>query len=366
MQPQAVGILWIILIFALVPFSLYGFLRVNSGLVHKDYHLPGEQDVGGRIPLGLVNVDFNSTHLRVYAYTYHNEQSNVTHRGKMLLTPEDMLEKHKLPLKTLKHLNQSNVMSFVFVMASQASRFSQSMDAIRSIQELYPNHTILYYDWGLLPEQVVKLERLCQVQRREMNLSDYPGYRDLVSFIQMSKIFCIMESLIDHNGVFWVDTTVRLKDRNVIDLAFDRAISSDGFVFLSKAPHSSLSATHSTTYRYFPTDKMAQRAQVQAGTYAMLIYKTKKVFHNILWWWFLCSLNTRCISPVDTLDCNFSNNSTGHCHRFDQSVSNILASNLYGHNATEYSMDVKYRNGLITKRVFKQVNEPLYCDENKP
>ena len=42
------------------------------------------------------------------------------------------------------------------------------------------------------------------------------------------------------------------------------------------------------------------------GARGVLIYKTEKVFKNILLFWILCALNEHCIQPIKTLDCNWT------------------------------------------------------------
>jgi hypothetical protein len=82
-------------------------------------------------------------------------------------------------------------------------------------------------------------------------------------------------------------------------------------------------------YDFLPTDKEVMKKQYQGVTYAVLMFKTKKVFDNILWWWFLCSLNLDCMAPILHLGCKFDSEDRmrtfAHCHRFDQSATNILA-----------------------------------------
>ena len=75
----------------------------------------------------------------------------------------------------------------------------------------------------------------------------------------------------------------------------------------------------------------------------IIMYNTKEVYWNIIHWWLLCSLDKDCISPPgSTLKCvrnafkmpfHFWN----HCHRYDQSVINILAANYYNYNMYYYA-----------------------------
>ena len=54
----------------------------------------------------------------------------------------------------------------------------------------------------------------------------------------------------------------------------------------------------------------------------------------------LCALEHQCISPIGRTYCNFSQGrwkSYVNCHRYDQSVINILLSNAFDYNITRYT-----------------------------
>lgn len=354
MQGRTFIIIWGLFAFALVPFSLYSFLIAKVG--HAQHPLlPGKIIIEERAPLEEVKELFKRSNLQAFIYSFKDTINNQTHRGKVMYAPEDILQKHHLPFKYMSTLNQTNVMDFVFVMASGASHFDESKDAIASIQRAFPNHTILYYNLGLSSDQVEDISILCNVKYKPFNLDIYPmaSYKSTAAFYSVAKIYTIMDALIRHNGVFWVDTAFRIKKRHVFNRAFDKVVKNGGFTFMSYATHSTFAATHPSMYGFLPTVESMQKNTPQSGTYAILMYKTEKIFDNILWWWFVCSLNSHCIMPTTKIKCDFSNGTMdtyADCHRHDQSASNILASNLYHYNVSRYNVDLKLLGGYELRR----------------
>ena len=66
------------------------------------------------------------------------------------------------------------------------------------------------------------------------------------------------------------------------------------------------------------------------GAGALILYRTKTMYTNIVQWWVACSLVSDCIAPIDQHFCDFQAGrweEFANCHRFDQSVLNVLAAN---------------------------------------
>lgn len=314
--------------------------------------------------------DFNtsSKKYQLFQYSYQNSKSNGTHKGKVMHAPKWILRKHKLPIKYLDSLTPKNVDEFAFVMGCTADHYNESKDAIATIQMHFPKHPILYYDWGLEPQQIKELKTLCGVTHKPFNLSRYPATHKQSgrAKYQSAKIFCIMDAFIDHSGVFWLDASIRFVNASTFAAVYRGVVKNGGFAYMSTTEHSSYSVTHPGMYGFLPTDMDVQKKLYQGVTYAVLMYKTRKVFDNIVWWWFLCALHSECMTPILNLGCNFKNNDMmntfADCHRFDQSASNILASNLYDYNDNEYIFNfIKNKHAFEVMRDSSGMYTPRVC-----
>ena len=76
-------------------------------------------------------------------------------------------------------------------------------------------------------------------------------------------------------------------------------------------------------------DRQKQTGQWEANSF--LVFNTHQVYWNVLHWAYLCSLTEKCIAPTDEVKCKFAPGSLfnmyAHCHRYDQSMLNLLLSN---------------------------------------
>ena len=83
----------------------------------------------------------------------------------------------------------------------------------------------------------------------------------------------------------------------------------------------------------------------QANT--MLIFNTWEVYENVLKWAYACALVPDCIEPNRLVECHFGLTyvftAYAKCHRFDQSIINILLSNWWHNNPTQYKVPLGYR-----------------------
>ena len=122
---------------------------------------------------------------------------------------------------------------------------------------------------------------------------------------------------------------------------YERARKNGGISFIKYAPHSNFASTYKKTYEFITTDTDRQKEVQQASSGVILYYNTDKMFYNILWWWVLCAMDPYCMAPTFWTPCDFKNfdryKEYAACHRFDQSVINILASNLFGYNSNQYT-----------------------------
>ena len=73
--------------------------------------------------------------------------------GSSFSVSDDILYRMKLPPTQFVSLDKKNVNPFVFVTAVSENHFSESIDAIASVQAHFPRRKIYYYDIGLNEEQ---------------------------------------------------------------------------------------------------------------------------------------------------------------------------------------------------------------------
>jgi hypothetical protein len=65
------------------------------------------------------------------------------------------------------------------------------------------------------------------------------------------------------------------------------AKESGGILFLTGIDHSTYEVTPPDMFSYFPTNITAMQEQYQAQTTTFILLRTKDIFEQVLWWWYL-------------------------------------------------------------------------------
>ncbi|VDN30077.1 unnamed protein product [Gongylonema pulchrum] len=121
------------------------------------------------------------------------------------------------------------------------------------------------------------------------------------------------------------------------------------FLFFSDPGHSIFAATAYDTYRYLPSEIGMLKETTMLESNTMLFIRTQPVA-NILKWAVACALEKECMGLGSggrkfELQCSFASDDHyrkyAHCHRFDQSVFNLLMANQYGFETRRYFKDGK-------------------------
>ena len=122
---------------------------------------------------------------------------------------------------------------------------------------------------------------------------------------------------------------------------YQRARDSDGFVVFGSTGHSNFAVTHPGMFRYLATNIEKQKQTTQFGTGAIFVVNTRSNFDEVLWWFYLCALTEDCIAAFSKLACRFARDRYGtfaNCHRFDQSLANVLLSTRWKYDTSRYTI----------------------------
>ena len=302
-------------------------------------------------------------------YVFTDGQTGMHTRGRPFNVNVSTLIRHRVPfrrfVKTSRDLEEAPL---VFVTASSVNHVYETMDAVASVQRFFPDSKILYYDWGLKPWQVWDIKRWCNVEVRKFNFAEYPVPSSIdeknATRYQSAKVFAILDALQDHPRIIWMDASVRFVEGNLSAIEA-KARENKGFVFFSmKTNHSTYSVTHPKTFQYLPSSLFRQKVTAHFESNALLIMRTKEIYDNILWFWYLCAMHQDCIAPTLNVACNFRE-MTDHdkwfeymnCTRADQSVINILASNYLQFNTSRYFT----RGDIIIRRKMTKMFKLNMC-----
>ena len=167
------------------------------------------------------------------------------------------------------------------------------------------------------------------------------------NFLSASHLF--QELLQEHPGVFYIDTSIRFHTP-YNDEHYNQARLFGGFLFNSFTGHSTFPVTHPGVYDYLPSNMTALKTLNQWEGGDILVYRTERICKAVLMPLIMCLLNEKCAQPTLNNGCYIKSwDEFANCHRFDQSLMNILVQNHVGYNnSLRASPEVVYvhRNGI--------------------
>ena len=152
----------------------------------------------------------------------------------------------------------------------------------------------------------------------------------------------LKEVLREHSVMLWMDASIRHLNNGLLGLTQELR-DSMGVLLLIRTITTVFQVTNPQFYEFVPTDiAKIKKIQMYAAT-TMLFANTKPVYENILKWAYACSLEKACIDPPGAKKgCGCQRSPTKcfvnafsrwlKCHRFDQSMINILLLNWYRFN----------------------------------
>ena len=218
---------------------------------------------------------------------------------------------------------------------------------VASIHKHLPRKKILYYDFGLEPEQVKEARGWCNVHVVSMAKVSQGGEMTPYS---TARVLSIIHALKAHTAVLWLDTGLSLNSGQLIGI-YRQAADNQGLVFIRPV----------TGHTSFSVTKGHSGHGEAAG---LLIMRTEYACESALWWWYLCTRLEDCVVPTFSTMCAHSeaqpspptaihDHSYQNCKSLSLSVLNILGGNMYQFYVKKYGL--KYR--MVTRTILSGVRE---------
>ena len=319
----------------------------------------------------IIAVDIYAT--SCYMHTNDSElgsQLNIDKKG--VFTTRDGIEGinfnmslNLLHTMGLSHMNFDNRISdmeraqtFVFVTYANDKYFPVLKLAVDSIQKVHPSRKIVIYNLGLSAKHTHEVKSWCNVIFRQFEFDKYPKHvKDLHTYAFKALIW--REVLVEFQAMFFIDATIVMSKFN-IDYVIEASVKAGGFLMFSPAGHSNYAVTHPQMYQYFPVSVKAHKTIEQFESEAFVIHNNL-TYWKILHWACMCSLDPDCISPKgSTRFCRFADDrykTFAHCHRYDQSVLNLLAVNAFGYNSSSWIFSNDNERVFAVRRMAKRKPE---------
>ena len=227
------------------------------------------------------------------------------------------------------------------VTGCSSNHFGEFKGNIGQFTKHYPGVKMFFYDLGLSDSEVNQVKEMPFMVYRKFDFEAYPAHvRNLHNYAW--KVLIIQQMLSEFDGTMWFDSSVKFlenQQNHTRALMEQLAHHNSGMMFyLPSTGHSIIAATHPGMMQYFPMENAgAVKNMLQAS--AVIYINKDEVQRYILKWLVICALKQDCIAPPGSkLFCgfNFPRDRFGGCHRYDQSLQNILVSNAYNSEEEKY------------------------------
>ena len=253
--------------------------------------------------------------------------------------------------KTTGQPHQKEKEYFLIVSAISSNHFEEAKDMIGSAQKFLPTRRIVLYDLGLQESQRKEIKQFCNVELRKFDFGKYPSHLKFLYRCSW-KPFIIRQLAQEAEHLFWADASIRfVKD-------FESSLSKLDKFPLKGHHHSPdiIQLTHTGTLDYFNVTREAMR-NVKGIEGGLVLFKTNEVAMHIIDLWCDCAMHEDCIAPKNTIvyPCNFKLVRPGStkyagCHRYDQSVLNVVIVREYGKEVYKYITDSIIETSLKVDR----------------
>ena len=164
----------------------------------------------------------------------------------------------------------------------------------------------------------------------------------------------VQEVLQEKRGLIWFDSSIRVTCQNLMSQLAPN-LKERGVCMGLDNTHSVFATTDRRLYTFFPVNEtmLKEKTMFQGGFIALI--NTRSLFVHFISKLVTCSLTQDCGAPVGALrDCDFKGNNFtefANCHRYDQSVMNVLLlrylkgnQSLYANKEACVTAERKYTN----------------------
>ena len=234
----------------------------------------------------------------------------------------------------------------VFVSGISANHFDEAHDMIGSIQKHMPGTKIIIYNLGLEKRQLRQICRMCNVELRHFDFDFYPSHITPYNLKTYAwKPVIVGNVSREYEIVMWADASVRLKT-SLEDFVFPYFLTAElTFVGHPNIPGNKIvQMTHDSTIKHLNVTREMLKGLPVIEANSDVFWLTRNV-KKLVDEWRDCAMVRDCIAPLGS--------TTGHlplckmwmggpeattftgCHRFDQSVLNIVIFKNHGRGVAE-------------------------------
>ena len=216
------------------------------------------------------------------------------------------------------------------------------------------NRKLLIFDIGLSEETIEFFKSRPEIYiYRKFSFDGLPPSAKKPLYTMTWKVLLWSRCLTEFGACVWMDSSV------YYNKSYDQSIKND--FYAKKKPYAygiyasgnpTMRTTHPFMFSFFPSNMSYFEANQQQQSGGEVMFNTKEFKHGIMKYALACALTPECMYPKSKLngnhklafgkDCHDYKNYKArfyNCHRFDQSLMDILVRNFYKNDPEKWSMD---------------------------
>ncbi|WKY07453.1 hypothetical protein Q1695_007141 [Nippostrongylus brasiliensis] len=278
----------------------------------------------------------------------------------------------------------------MFVTAMSDDHLNEGLTLIANIRRIWPQRKLIVYNLGINSKLLGKLKAKCLVEVRDFPFADYPSYvKNLMEY--RWKPLIIAMTLKEFGAIWYMDTSVRWqsdrlqvvydevlcrKDHDWQNKTFDfyrnrnttTECGKSAYMLQSSSNHGIFPTTDPGVYKFIPTEIESLKTNTCMNHDAGFVFAVRTPDAlEILTWYVLCALEKDCMAPPGAqLWCHFGKErfvQYAKCHRYDQSVINLLLANAYGYNSINYVSNLGKEGASINRTASRTLsNDDFLCN----
>ncbi|XP_052251678.1 uncharacterized protein LOC127858518 isoform X2 [Dreissena polymorpha] len=233
----------------------------------------------------------------------------------------------------------------VFVTAYSSNHFVESKRLFENINSIvrrqFPALKVIVYSMDLSQSLIRELLTFCQCEVRQFRFDFYPPHVRVI-YGYTWKPLVLQEVAKEHPFVVWMDTSVRFDDLDLRPF-FQRAKYLG--VVVSTGQGSVAMRTHTKTFEFLNEEPCAFKNATEFQAGYIMLYSNPTVTQYFMKPWVSCALTLGCMFPDykarEYIGCGNYGEVYFDCHRFDQSILNILIRRLFGTQSDAHAIATK-------------------------
>ena len=143
------------------------------------------------------------------------------------------------------------------------------------------------------------------------------------------------------------------------------------FVISEEAGYSTYAVTHPGMYKFIPVDAAGMeklKKDPHLEIKMMIIHNTQEIHEKFMKHFTACAMEESCLAPIGAkwkCSFDFTGRRYASCHRYDESVANILLKRMFRYDTSKFSVSKASMFRTVDRNMPPPTNKLKYCKRHE-